>query len=141
MELKIKKLHEDAKVPQFAHATDAGMDIYTVEDATIAPDERQFLKTGIALAVPHGYAALVWDKSGVAAKRGLKTLAGVIDADYRGEVMIGLHNLTNEAQSFAAGDKIAQILIQKVEQPTISVVDELDDTERGEGGFGSTGAQ
>lgn len=139
MELQIKKLDENAKVPHFAHDTDAGMDIFTVEDATIQPGERQFLKTGIAMAIPHGYAALVWDKSGIAAKRGLKTLAGVLDADYRGEVMIGLHNLSDEPQTFAAGDKIAQILIQKVEQPSITEVEELDDTDRGEGGFGSTG--
>ena len=139
MELQIKKLDESAVVPSYAHDTDAGLDVHTIEAVTIAPGERALIHTGIALAIPAGYVALVWDKSGVAVKRGLKTIAGVVDAGYRGEVMIGIHNLGSEEQSFAVGDKIAQLLIQRVEHPNITLVEELDDTARGEGAFGSTG--
>lgn len=139
MELQIKTLTETAKVPSFAHDTDAGMDFFADEEVTIAPGERVVISTGIAMAIPVGFVGLIWDKSGVSTKKGLKTLAGVIDAGYRGEIKIGLVNVGSDEQAFVAGDKIAQMLIQKVEQPKIEVVDELSDTERGEGGFGSTG--
>lgn len=139
MQLKIKKLHPDAKVPTFAHATDAGMDLYAVENIVIPAGEHRLVKTGIAIAVPDGYVALVWDKGGVANKRHLKSVGGVFDTDYRGEYLIGLYNFGKEPQSFQKGDKIAQLLIQKVEHPEIVEVDELDDTPRGDGAFGSTG--
>ncbi|MCA9367367.1 dUTP diphosphatase [Candidatus Kaiserbacteria bacterium] len=139
MQLKIKKLHEDAKLPSFAHATDAGMDLYTVEDFTMQPGEHYKAHTGVAIALPDGYAGLIWDKGGVGIGRQIKTLGGVFDTEYRGEWIIGLVNLSNEAQSFKVGDKIAQLLIQKVEHPELLEVDELDETARGEGRFGSTG--
>ena len=139
MQLKIKKLHEDAKLPSFAHATDAGMDLFTVESFTLEPGGRISAPTGIALAVPEGYVALIWDKSGVAHKRGIKSLGGVIDAGYRGEIFAGLTNIGTEPQSFEQGDKIAQIIIQKIERPELIEVTELDETARGEGRFGSTG--
>jgi dUTP pyrophosphatase len=139
MELPIKKLHPDAKLPTFAHATDAGMDVYTVENITIEPGQHKEVHTGIALAVPTGYVALVWDKGGVANKRHLKTVGGVFDSEYRGEYLIGLYNFGTVAQSFAVGDKITQLLIQKVEHPLLVEVDELEDTVRGDGRFGSTG--
>ena len=139
MEMQIKKLTETAAIPSFAHDTDAGMDLYTDERIIIMPGAREVVRTGIAMAIPEGYVGLIWDKSGVAAKRGLKTFAGVIDAGYRGEVMVCLYNAGAEEQRFEQGDKIAQMLIQKVEQPTLQVVDDLDETLRGEGGFGSTG--
>ena len=139
MQIKIKKLHKDAKLPTFAHDTDAGMDLYTVEDFTIFPNEHKTIKTGVVIVFPEGYAALVWDKSGIALKRYLKTVGGVFDTDYRGEYLIGLYNFGKEPQSFSVGDKIAQLLIQKVEHPKILEVTELDDTPRGDRGFGSTG--
>ena len=139
MQLRIKKLHPDAKLPQFAHATDAGLDLCTQEDVTIAPGERVSIPTGIAVQIPVGYVGLIWDKSGIAQKGGLKTLGGVIDADYRGEVFVGLLNIGAEPYQFTRGQKIAQMLIQKVEHPKIVEVDELDETVRGDGAFGSTG--
>lgn len=139
MEIRIKRLTEEARVPEFAHAGDAGMDLFCAEAVTIAPGERVQVRTGIALAIGEGYVGLIWDKSGLSHKRGLKTVGGVIDAGYRGEVLVGMINLGSEPHTFAVGDKVAQILIQKVEHPTFVEVDELDDTARGEGGFGSTG--
>jgi len=139
MQLQIKKLHPDAKIPSFAHTTDAGMDLCCCEGFVIEPGGHMIVKTGVAIVFPDGYAALTWDKGGVSNKRHLKVTGGVFDADYRGEYLIGLYNFGTEAQSFAAGDKIAQLLIQKVEHPEIVEVDELDDTARGEGRFGSTG--
>lgn len=139
MQLQIKKLTDSAVVPVFAHKADAGMDLCANEAVTIAPGERAVISTGIAMAIPEGYVGLIWDKSGVSTKKGLKTLAGVIDASYRGEVKVCLLNTGREVQEFAVGDKIAQMLIQKVEQPHIAIVASLDETSRGEGGFGSTG--
>jgi dUTP pyrophosphatase len=90
MEIQIKKLHPDAKLPTYAHPGDAGMDFYTIEDVTIMPGEIAIIHTGIALAVPLGYAALLWDKSGLANKHGLKIVGGVFDAGYRGEILPGV---------------------------------------------------
>ena len=137
--MQIKKLSETATLPSFAHDSDAGMDLYANQAVTIEPGERALIDTGIALAIPAGHVGLIWDKSGVATKRGLKTLAGVIDAGYRGEVKIALVNTGTETQAFAVGEKVAQMLIQKVTQPELELVTELPDTQRGEGGFGSTG--
>lgn len=139
MEIRIKRLNEYATLPQYAHSDDAGFDVYAVEEVTLAPGERAAVPTGIALEIPSGYVGLVWDKSGLSMKHGLKTLGGVIDAGYRGEVKIGVVNLSNEPYTFERGHKVAQMLIQKVEHPNLSEVAELSDTARGEGGFGSTG--
>jgi dUTP pyrophosphatase len=100
MELRIKKLHPDAKLPSYAHANDAGMDLFTIEDFSINPGEHYLAKTGVAIVVPDGYVALVWDKGGVANKRFLKTVGGVFDTDYRGEYLIGLYNFGTEVQQF-----------------------------------------
>ncbi|HMO78355.1 MAG TPA: dUTP diphosphatase [Candidatus Paceibacterota bacterium] len=140
MELQIKKLNPGAKLPQFAHDTDAGMDFFALNDVEIKPGERCLIDTGIAMALPSGCVALIWDKSSVPTKKGVTTLAGVLDEGYRGEVKILVLNISNEIQTFAAGDKVAQVLIQKVEHPQIIEVAELDETTRGEGGFGSTGS-
>lgn len=139
MNIRVKKLHPDAIVPVFAHPGDAGMDLYSVEDRVLAPGERRSVPTGIAIALPDGYVSLVWDKSGVSHKFGVKTLGGVLDSGYRGEYLVGLINLGQEDFVIKKGQKIAQLLIQKVERPDIAVVDELDETSRGTGGFGSTG--
>ncbi len=140
MRLAIKKLHPDAKVPRFALSGDAGLDLCAIEAIEFAPGERKGIQTGIALAIPEGFVGLIWDKSGVALKRGLKTMGGVIDAGYRGEVVVIAKNLSEETISFSAGEKVAQILIQPVEHPEIEEVIELPESERGEGGFGSTGS-
>ncbi len=139
MILKTKKIDVVAKLPTRATTGDAGLDLYSVEDVAIQPGDRFVVKTGIAMEIPFGYAGLVWDKSGLAAKKGLKTMGGVIDAGYRGEIQVVLANLGNEPHTIAVGDKIAQLLIQKVELPEVSEVSELSDSERGDGGFGSTG--
>lgn len=139
MQVHVKKLQPEAKLPTYAHAGDAGMDLYAATATTLLPGERAVVPTGIAVAIPAGYVGLIWDKSSVAATRGLKTLGGVIDAGYRGEIMVGLLNTSTEPQTFAAGDKVAQLLIQAVERPQLIVVAELDESARGDGGFGSTG--
>jgi dUTP pyrophosphatase len=137
--LKIKKLHPDAIVPQFAHADDAGMDLFALERTVALPKSITRIRTGLAMEVPEGYAGLCWDKSGLAANHGIKTLAGVLDAGYRGELVLAVYNLKDEPYVFEKGHKVMQMLIQKVEQPEIIEVDELTETSRGAGGFGSTG--
>lgn len=139
MKVKILKIDPEVKMPGYANPGDAGMDFYSAEEAVIKPGERKVVKTGIKMAIPGGYVGLVWDKSGLAAKKGVKTMAGVIDAGYRGEVGIVLHNLGNEDFSVEKNMKIAQMLIQPIHSPEIEEVKELSETERGEGGFGSTG--
>src|SRR3989338_8823021 len=141
MTLFIKKISATAIIPQYAHPHDAGMDLYASETIIIAPQERQLIPTGLALAIPSGYVGLIWDKSGIAANHGLKTMAGVIDSGYRGEIKILIHNLSSRPYTVQSGTKIAQMLIQPVVQNEIIEVKELDDTSRGVGGFGSTGAR
>jgi dUTP pyrophosphatase len=138
VEIKIKKLRSDAKVPSYANPGDAGMDIYSVEDLILPPKHRAKIKTGISIELPKGYVSLVWDKSGVGSK-GIKVLGGVLDSGYRGEYIIMLVNLSSENFEIKKGQKVAQILIQKVESPKIKVVDSLTDSKRGAGGFGSSG--
>lgn len=139
LKIKIKRLQPEAKVPTFAHPGDAGMDLYSAERVEIPPGERVKIKTGIAVALPEGYAGLWWDKSGLSNNHGLKILGGVLDAGYRGELLVGLVNLSRETYVVEKGDKVTQMLVQKVEQPEIEEVTELGETSRGAGGFGSTG--
>lgn len=139
MQLHVQKLHPNAQLPTRAHDTDAGLDLYCSEAVTLKHGERAQVQTGIAMAIPIGYVGLIWDKSGVSHKRGLKTLGGVIDAGYTGQVCVGIYNTDTESQSFAVGDKVAQILIQKIESPEIVEVASLSESERGINGFGSTG--
>ena len=139
MEIKIKKLDPEAKIPQFALKGDVGMDLYSAEEVVIRPGERISCKTGIAMKIPDGYAALIWDKSGPSHKFGIKTLGGVFDSNFTGEYMIGLVNLGKEDYKIERGQKIAQVLFQKIEIPEILEVDELEKTNRGTGAFGSTG--
>ena len=139
IQVKIKKLNPQAKIPSYAHEGDAGLDIHSIEDLTILSNERKLIATGISMALPDGYVSLVWDKSGLAAKNGITVLGGVIDSHYRGEYKIILFNTTKEPFEIKKGDKIAQILIQKVERAIIEEVAELEETSRGFGGFGSTG--
>jgi len=139
MKLEIKKLDREAKLPVRAHADDAGLDLFSNEEFSLAPGERKAVKTGIAVAIPTGYVGLIWDKSSVPYKWGVKTMGGVIDAAYRGEIGVIMINLSQEIFKVEKGAKISQLLIQKVELPEVCEVTELDDTIRGEGGFGSTG--
>lgn len=131
----------NAKLPSYAHVSDAGMDMYTLERVEIAPLERVQIKTGIAFELEISHVALVWDKSGLSHKKGIKVLGGVLDAGYRGEILIGVVNLGSEKVVFEAGDKVAQVLVQKIEHAEIEEVQELSTADRGELGFGSTGAK
>jgi len=138
MKLKIKKIHPDAKLPAYAHRGDAGFDLFSSVDLDLAAGEVKAVSTGIQMAIPEGFVGLVWDKSGISLKA-VHRLAGVVDAGYRGEVQVVLVNLGREPYPIRKGMKIAQMLIQPVQTVEIVEASELDDTTRGEGGFGSTG--
>ena len=139
MVLKVKKLHPDAKLPTYGHPGDAGMDLYALEDSEVAPGATAKIRSGLSFELPAGYVGLCWDKSGVSTNHKIKTLAGVLDAGYRGELLMSVINLGSEMYTFKKGEKVLQMLIQKVESPEIVEATELSDTSRGEGGFGSTG--
>lgn len=140
MEIKIKKLYNDTKIPEYAHTGDVGMDMFSREETTILyPGERKIFFTGFAMSFPNGYAAIVKDKSSLPAKFGIHTMGGVFDAGYRGEYNAQLINLGNESVTIEKGQKIAQLIIFPVEIPTITEVNELSKSERGHGNFGSTG--
>jgi dUTP pyrophosphatase len=139
MKLKVKKLHPEAKLPAYAHPYDAGMDLFALEDVKIKPGEIARIRSGIAMEIPEGYVGLCWDKSGLSMKNGIKVLAGVIDAGFRGELVMGVINLGKEEYLFEKGHKVMQMLIQPVQIADIIEVEELSDTKRGESGFGSTG--
>ena len=137
--IKFKLLSPDSKLPQYAHSDDAGFDIFSVETVVLEPGQRHVFKTGLTSQIPQGWFVSVRDKSGLAAKHGLHTMGGVIDAGYRGEWGVILVNNGQEVVTIEKGDKIAQGIMQQAEQAQIELVEVLEDTERGEGGFGSTG--
>lgn len=139
MNIQFKKLHVDAVTPIYSHDNDGGFDLCASESITLAPMQRASVPTGIALAIPDGYVGLVWDKSGVSHKGGIKTLGGVVDAGYRGEIFVGVINLSDKAYTFEKWHKVAQMIIQERIKANFVEVDMLDDTTRGEKGFGSTG--
>lgn len=139
MLIKFQKILDEAVIPHYAHPGDAGMDIFSAEETVIKAGERKSVRTGVKMELPEGLVALVWDKSGLALKNGIKTMAGVIDAGYRGEIGIVLANLSDKDYKIEKGQKIAQMLIQKVERAEIEEARELSETKRGDGGFGSTG--
>lgn len=138
MKVLIKKLRDDARIPTRAHHDDAGIDLYACGEHVVAPGETATIPLGVAFEIPLGYVGLIWDKSSIGSKS-IKTLCGVIDAGYRGEVKIMLHNLSAEAYTFEHGHKVAQMLIQTVELCEVEEVSELSESARGEGAFGSTG--
>lgn len=138
MELKVKRIHPEAKLPVYGHPGDAGLDLFSVVDRTLGPGEVFAVPTGIQVAIPPGFVGLVWDKSGISLK-GVHRFAGVVDAGYRGEVRVVMANLGAEPFAISKGMKIAQMLIQPVLAVEVVDADGLDDTSRGEGGFGSTG--
>lgn len=137
-ELPLKKLDLDTVLPTRAHADDAGLDLYGLEDAVVAPGEGRVLRTGVAVAVPAGHVGLVCDRSSMA-KRGFKTAGGVIDAGYRGEIGVVVWNISREPQSVKKGERIAQMLVIPIATPAPIETDDLGATARGVGGFGSTG--
>lgn len=138
MELKIKRIHKDAKLPHYGHKGDAGLDIFSTIDCVLRKREVKAIPTGIKVAIPEGYVGLIWDKSGVSLE-GVHRLAGVVDSGYRGEVKIVMANLSDEPFSIEKGMKIAQLLIQPVVEVEVIEVEDLEATPRGENGFGSTG--
>jgi len=139
--MKVKKLHTLATLPNKAHAGDLGYDLFAVEDTVIYAGETKLVPTGIAIQFPEGYGALIRDRSSVATKRGLFTVAGVIDNGYIGEIKIALHNSTESVDRVAAGEKIAQLVLIPTVNFTVEEVNEvLSSDNRGEGGFGSTGS-
>lgn len=141
--MKIKKLHPAATIPCRATDGSAGYDLCALLTAPlcIAPGATAMIPTGIALAIPAGYGGFLFARSGLALKRGLApgNCVGVIDSDYRGEVLVGLHNHGTQSQTIAPGERIAQLVLLGIHTPELEPVEELDETERADGGFGSTG--
>ena len=141
--IRVKKLHPNAKLPTYGSCEAAGADLYACleEAVTIQPGEVFWVPTGIALEVPKGCAGLVYARSSMGAKRGLAPAnkVGVVDSDYRGEIRVVLLNHSKQPQTLEPGERVAQFVITPVLQPVYEEVDELTDTNRGEGGFGSTG--
>ena len=143
--IEIKKLNNKAIIPTYGSVDAAGADLYAcIDDSeTILPHETKLIKTGLAMAIPKGLVGLIFARSGLASKRGLAPAnkVGVIDADYRGEIMVALHNHTNTEQTIESNERIAQIAFIPYVKGDFNVVDELEETIRGIGGFGSTGTK
>jgi len=140
LKILIKKLTKEAKIPSRAYPDDAGIDLYALKEVVLEPGKLATIPTGIAVALPKGSVGLIWDKSGLASSFGLKTLGGVIDEGYRGEIKVLVINLGKEKVVIKKGSKIAQLLVQPILRPDIEVVEELPSSLRGERGFGSSGA-
>lgn len=145
MALKVKKLNENAIIPSYATPLSAGADLYNLpgENVTVPAGKTVLIHTGIALEIPEGYCGLIFARSGLATKRGLAPAnkVGVIDADYRGEIMVSLHNHSNVDATVEGGERVAQLCIVPFSKANFEETDTLTDTERGAGGFGSTGSK
>ncbi|MBQ7412211.1 MAG: dUTP diphosphatase [Clostridia bacterium] len=143
MKVKLKKLNENAIIPTYGSPFSAGADLYACidEDITIKAGETAFIGTGLAMELESGYVALVYARSGLACKKGLAPAnkVGVIDSDYRGEIKVALHNHSSEERTVSVGERIAQMVVTPYIKCDFEEAQELDSTERGEGGFGSTG--
>ena len=141
--IRVKLLRSGAKLPTYGSAEAAGADLYACldEEMMIHPGQTAFIPTGIAMEVPKGCAGLIYARSGMACKRGLAPAnkVGVVDSDYRGEIIVALHNHSTAPQTVTPGERIAQMVITPVLTPAYHLCEELSDTDRGEGGFGSTG--
>ena len=141
--VKIKKLNDNAIIPTYGSEFSAGADLYSCEEneVVIASGQTRLIHTGIALEIPQGYVGLIYARSGLATKRGLAPAnkVGVIDSDYRGEIMVALYNQSGTEQTVTSGERIAQIVFTPYVAADFELCDELNSTERGEGGFGSTG--
>ncbi len=140
MEILIKKNNEEATIPTQATEGDAGYDLYSLEEVTLAPMTRTVVKTGISIAIPVGFYGRVAPRSGLAVKKGLDVLAGVVDAGYRGDVGVVLINLSSENVTLKKQSKVAQLIIEKCHDVEWIETDDLSDSERGEGGYGSSDA-
>ncbi len=145
MLIRLKKINKDAKIPSYGSEFSAGADLYACEEneITIIPHETRLIHTGIAIEIPNGYVGLIYARSGLASKRDLAPAnkVGVIDSDYRGEILVALHNHGNKDQVIQPFERIAQLVIAPVTQATFEEVEELNTTERNAGGFGSTGTR
>ena len=140
MRIYFQKLDPSVKLPFYAYEGDACMDLFSFEDLEIASGDKALISTGLKIAIPAGYAGFIWDKSGIAFKYHIKTIAGVIDSNYRGELHVALTNLGKEVYKIKKGEKIAQLVVKPIIVPKITEVDELPrDDMRGEKGFGSSG--
>lgn len=137
--LKFKRLVDNATLPTRGSAAAAGLDLYSVEPVRLSPNARCLVRTGLAVAIPEGYYGRVAPRSGLATNKGIDVLAGVIDADYRGEIKCLLYNTGSETVELEAQTKICQLIIEKIITPQAAWADNLTGTGRGEGGFGSTG--
>lgn len=142
LKVRLKRLDPDLPLPKYAHKNDAGCDLYSRVDLVIKPDQWALVSTGIALAIPAGYAGFIQPRSGLALKNGISIVnsPGLIDSGYRGEVgVILINHHQHKSFEIKKGDKICQLVIQKIETPIIEVVEELDNAERAKRGFGSSG--
>ena len=146
MKVNFKKLDVNAKVPTYGSPYSAGADLYALtngETITFLPGETKIIHTGIAMEIPVGYAGLIYARSGIANKRGLapSNKVGVVDADYRGEIMVALYNQSADTQTVENGERVAQLVVTPFLQVSLEECNELSDTQRGTGGFGSTGTK
>ena len=141
--IRVQKLDERATIPTRANKTDAGYDLYALDDIEILAGDRKLVRTGIAMAIPQSCVGLIWPRSGLAVKNGIDVFAGVIDSGYRGEIQVCLYNscasVSGDSFKISAGDRVAQILFQSVKSFELYETEELDTTDRGCGGFGSSG--
>ena len=136
--MKVKKLDPRAKLPVRAHPTDSGADLFALEHTVLPPHQITKVRTGIAVELPENTSGIIWGKSSVESK-GIKAMAGLVDAPYRGELIVCMYNLNDSAFVFEPGQKVAQLVVLPTLYPTFVEVAELSDTARGDGGFGSTG--
>ena len=139
VDVSVQKLHKDMTLPSYAHDGDAGIDLRSAIDYKLKAGESYTVPTGTKMAIPNGYVGLIWDKSGHASKNAIHVLAGVVDSSYRGEIKIVLKNLGNQEFEIKKDMKIAQILIQPVTRANLIETESLENTARGDDGFGSTG--
>ena len=139
LKVEIKKVHADAQCPSRNSAGDAGYDLYSIAHDVIKPGERQLVHTGISISIPRGYYGRVAPRSGLALRSGIDVLGGVIDSGYRGEVGVILVNFGDRSFAFRKGDRIAQLIVEKCHETEWLEVSELNGTDRGDGGFGSSG--
>ncbi len=139
--IKIKRIDKEIELPKYSREGDAALDIRSAETLVLKAGEKRVVKSGIAIELPEGQVGLVWDRGGMAAKHGIHTMAGVLDSNYRGELMIVLKNLSEDNFKIEKGDRIAQLVIQPVSEAVIEESEELSDTERGEGRFTSSGVK
>jgi dUTP pyrophosphatase len=137
--IRFLKLHEDAILPTRGSEKAAGLDLYSIESITLGPGERAAVRTGLAVAIPEGFYGRIGPRSGLAVKHGIDTLAGIVDCDYRGQILCALINLGQETVTLEKGERIAQLIIEAIITPQPAWAENLDETTRGAGGFGSTG--